>query len=118
MKKTRRRSASCLADYYPDDPELDRFVLWLEAPGDDLGMFLGDAPTIAERLATYKAKKEKKQMATSDDNDKGGEKPSPEPATTRPRKSFTPKKAKATKRGRVTSLPPPRPRNKMRRPRR
>lgn len=37
-------------DYYPHDAQEERYMRWLEAPGDGLGMVLGDAPSVEEVL--------------------------------------------------------------------
>lgn len=66
-KPRRRRDA--FADYYPHDPALDAYLEWLKAPGEDLGLFLGDAPSIEARLARYRQKRRGEPHMANDDRD-------------------------------------------------
>lgn len=53
-----------LSAYYPHDADEETYMRWLEAPGDGLGMMLGDAPSVEEiinRGGTVHISKSKKQ---------------------------------------------------------
>lgn len=51
------------AAYFPSSEAEESYLAWLEAPGLDLGMYLGDGPSVEQRVAAMKKARRKARGA-------------------------------------------------------